>query len=149
MNSIKPVVEKEDVKQVFFDLLEENEETTSLDVKNKLREMGFWATQERVTGFMREISVEENINFDFNGVYRTYFKEEQKTQTPLLNIINAAVKHVDQLDTPVEGCWEVSDGDDPAVMYFDGKMTPGQAKAAFVKLSGTDFLDARVKRYKS
>lgn len=52
MNNRKNVTEN-DVKEVFLTLMEENDETTSKEVKEELRDQGFWATQTEVSSIIR------------------------------------------------------------------------------------------------
>lgn len=160
--SMKPIVEKNDVREVFNELLEDNGITTSVDVKNELRNRGFWATQERVAGFMREISAEDGIDFDFNGIYREYLLNSKPvipnnpysylgTQSAQ-GFTKPAIDPADRepIDNPEDGDWEAFDSSVPsAVYYFKGKLSAGQAKSAFCEKLGTDFLSARVKRYQS
>lgn len=47
------ILEKEDVKEVFCNLLENNGEVTSKEVKDELRNRGFWAIQAQVSWFIK------------------------------------------------------------------------------------------------
>jgi len=51
-----------DVKEVFESLLDTNEETTTLEVKEELRDQGFWVTQKEVSTIIRENYLEWNSN---------------------------------------------------------------------------------------
>lgn len=65
------------VSKTFHNLLLMYGETTSLEVKNYLRKQGYWAVQEDVAPVIRLLAAEEDIDFDFNGLFRTYYKEEE------------------------------------------------------------------------
>lgn len=158
MSNIKPIVSKEDVRKVFNRQLDEYNNTTSLDVKNELREEGYWATQERVTGFMREICEEDSsIDFDFNGIYREYTRSyPNTTQQTFTN--TAAPRTVTQFTKedrePVtlgdveDGDWEVTDSTSSGAKteFYKGYLTPGVAKYEYSKTTGIPFTDVRVKR---
>lgn len=51
-----------------------NGATTTLEVKNKLRDAGYWATQAQVREFMLDITSNDGdlVYDDSNGVYRVY-----------------------------------------------------------------------------
>jgi|SRR6056297_709811 len=150
--AIKPVIDKDITRKKFEKLLEENGETTSLDVKRKLRDEGYWATQEKVTSFMREIAMEENIGFTFNGIYRTYYEfynTPVKPNSALKNLMSNQNNIIDPVDinNPIQGDWEVWDVNgisDPCC--YDGNLTAGQAKYQYSLRTGINFLDVRVKK---
>lgn len=155
MSLTKTVVEKDDVEKVFNELLEDNGIATSVEVKNKLRNAGFWATQERVTGFMREIAIEDGIDFDFNGTYREYLLNSKPSYNTQANLASKPAgkppidpEDRDPVSHPMSGDWEAFDANAPNTKYyFKGKLSAGQAKSAFCNHLSTDFLSARVKRY--
>lgn len=67
---------KDDVQTVLLAYLVVHDTTTNLDIKKQLRIEGFYATQKQVSDFTDEIYVEgsiDNLDFDFNGTYRTYY----------------------------------------------------------------------------
>lgn len=63
----------ETVRVVALELMEQNDTTTTLEVKNILRSMGFWAIQSDIAARMNEICVQERWRYTYNGKYRTYF----------------------------------------------------------------------------
>lgn len=64
---------KRSVKNVFELLVEAKGETTTLEIKLQLRDLGFKATQQEVSDFMDEIYREEDdVEFSDNGTFRTY-----------------------------------------------------------------------------
>lgn len=157
MINIKPIVERDDVKRVFERKLDNHDFTTSLDVKQALRDEGYWATQEKVTGFMREICAEDQtIDFDFNGVYREYFRIAPSTSTTNLQSNTSAPKTVAQFPPddrePISladvenGDWEVTGNNSYGTEFYKGILTPGVAKYEYSKRAGIPFTDVRVKR---
>ena len=64
------------VREALYALLDEGDTTTNLDIKEALREDGYFAVQEDVSNYMDQIVVEDftdGLDFSFNGQYRTYF----------------------------------------------------------------------------
>ena len=62
-----------DVEQQAQDLIEENGQTTTLDIKKALREQDFWATQDQVATGMYLVWEVHDWHWVFNGTFRTYF----------------------------------------------------------------------------
>jgi hypothetical protein len=155
-------MDRSDIEDVFNELLDENDQTTSLEVKEELRSRGFWATQAIVGVALREIADENGIDWDFNGTYRTYYKAGTQNMSPTPSfggvLVSAptvpAKKRVpitaqdrEPIDTPDTGDWEVTSTADPStVMYFKGALTPGQARYAFHLETGVAYVDIRSKR---
>lgn len=72
---MKNLISVNEVKKAFYELLNNNGETTSLEVKKILRENSFFVTQKMVSNAMKDITAEgEGIDFTItdNGVYKTY-----------------------------------------------------------------------------
>ena len=71
----KKQLRKEDVKNVAFLLMDLNGNTTTLEIKDELRDMDYFAKQQDVSNLMIEIFNEndDKLDFDFNGRYRTYY----------------------------------------------------------------------------
>lgn len=141
-NGIKPVADKKAIHKIFYEILEGKGEATSRDVKEVLRGEGYWATQSKVSPLVREIASEEDIDYNFNGVYRTY-------------VVNSSVRapkkpvaaSVDPIDNPSQGDWEVFDVDGYAkICYYDSGLTAGQAKYQYSKNTGVNFLDVRIRK---
>lgn len=63
---------KEAVKGAAENLIETFGTTTTLDVKNKLRQTGFQAFQNEVSTLMDTVTAEERWQFNHNGRYRVY-----------------------------------------------------------------------------
>ncbi|WP_299456943.1 WGR domain-containing protein [uncultured Microscilla sp.] len=63
---------KDAVKEAAEDLIEAFGTTTTLDVKNKLRQQGFQALQAEVSTLMDAVTAEESWQFNHNGRYRVY-----------------------------------------------------------------------------
>ena len=63
---------QEAVKEAAEDLIEAFGTTTTLDVKNKLRQQGYQAMQADVSRLMDTVTAEERWQFNHNGRYRVY-----------------------------------------------------------------------------
>ena len=63
---------KDAVKEAAEHLIEAFGTTTTLDVKNRLRQVGFQAFQAEVSDFMDILTSEEQWRFNHNGRYRVY-----------------------------------------------------------------------------
>lgn len=155
-----------DVETVMNELIDKNGKTTSMEAKEELRNRGFWATQAIVGVAMREIADRIGIPWDFNGIYRTYYKPgtymsptSASGLTPASTGAPAQVpakpKRVpldpndrEPIDTPAVGDWTVYDTKGNGVpLSFRGKLSEGQAKYAYVlKTPGTTFVDIRAER---
>lgn len=76
-----------DVQLSADKLIAENKTTTNLDIKIDLRSQGFHATQEAVAKFMNELVYDNKYEFDFNGKYRTYYKQDQNSNRSLSDML--------------------------------------------------------------
>ena len=70
----KPNISEVEVLSTATALIEANGSTTTLDVKNKLREDGYWAKQAEVSQLMQVLFVKGNLHStnDLNRSYQTY-----------------------------------------------------------------------------
>lgn len=64
---------KEVVKNYAQALMLQNDTTTTLDVKEVLRERGYYATQEEISEIMKTLCEEESWCFTSNGKYKIYW----------------------------------------------------------------------------
>lgn len=71
----KKTLTKDAVRDVARELLEANDKTTTLEIKEELRDLGYEAVQADVSAFMDEIHPEEGWSFSTNGVYREYAED--------------------------------------------------------------------------
>ena len=60
------------VKEVAIELITKNKVTTTLDVKNHLRGLGYLANQEEVSIYLRNLSDIGVLSFTQTGPYRLY-----------------------------------------------------------------------------
>lgn len=70
------ILEKEDVKEVFCNLLENNGEVTSKEVKDELRNRGFWAIQAQVSWFIKSNYKDWGAILHYNGKFNVYLPED-------------------------------------------------------------------------
>lgn len=64
-----------DVEGVADELLAANGQTTTLDIKNRLRDEGFWAVQYDVANSMYLLWEARGWHWTFNGTYRIYYQD--------------------------------------------------------------------------
>ncbi len=71
----------DDVRKAIYQLLAENDETTTLDVKNLLRNWNFMATQKDVSNYVNTIARTDQLASKNNGRFNTYYfgKDTQHT----------------------------------------------------------------------
>lgn len=71
-------ITKDIVKDVAEELMEENGQTTTLEVKEELRKRGYFAVQKEVSDLMFDLGHEEdwNIQNDPTGTHRVYSNED-------------------------------------------------------------------------
>lgn len=62
----------QDVRDQALKLINEKGSTTTLEIKNSLRDKGFTVFQSDVSSWMEEIASKETLAYTFNGQYRTY-----------------------------------------------------------------------------
>lgn len=93
------ILEKKDVQEVFERLLNQNEKVTSKEVKDELREMGFWAIQAQVASFIRQNHEDWGAIVNYNGQYNVYvpayFKDDETEEDALPSMNNIATISVD------------------------------------------------------
>lgn len=68
----KRLLRDEDVLRVAKALIKQADSTTTLDVKNALRNEGFWATQEIISVVMDKLAEDGELVHNFGAPYRTY-----------------------------------------------------------------------------
>lgn len=143
---MKPI-DKQIVKEVAETLVDDSpkKETTSLEVKNALRNRGYWATQAEVSQYLREL-VDEGISFyaevapdwqDFNdspfNVYRFLGLDDALT---------ADNETVTVLSTPKSGDWLVFSYNDPTdSMYIASNVSRNKARAYFEKAKNVPYAE--------
>jgi len=156
-------LDRSEIKDVFNELLEENSQTTSKEVKEELRNRGFWATQAIVGVALQEISDEQDIVWDFNGVYRTYYNKQgtQMSPTPALvgaqpNLVSVSTPRAkrtpaspqdrEPIDTPNIGDWECNNLNGTPILYFKSILTAPQARYAYALQTGVDYVNVRSRK---
>lgn len=163
MSNQYQTLDRSDIEDVFNELIDENGEATSLEVKNELRNRGFWATQAIVGVALREIADDQGNSWDFNGVYRTYYEVGQSTpmsptsvsagsNSNLVPVTPASMPKAkrnpaspqdrEPIDSPASGDWECSDlGGNP--LYFKGSLKATQARYAYALETDSDYVNVR------
>jgi len=126
---------KDIVKATAEELIKDNGDTTTLEVKRELRLRGFWATQDEVRRFMDEIASEENYDVQNNGQFRSFSKiisnpNSQMTVTITPRFDCKQILQLDETDITT-GDWKVSSTQNQFVIYFDKKYTRDQVRCAY------------------
>ncbi len=154
------------VKFAALLLLDANESVTTLQVKDLLRELGYYATQEDVSIYMNNTASELPLDFTVNGSYRVYTlptpSSVMDTQTNVPKTtqqspISATISYTRRDGrviigsysplTAEVGCWVVSsNATKPA--YFDGSISRDDVRQAYAKSVGVDFQQVRASRFK-
>jgi hypothetical protein len=67
---------KQAVKDAAEQLMNQNGQTTTLEVKTALRSQGYFAKQEAVSVLMDELCQELSWEFVYNGTFRVYRKHQ-------------------------------------------------------------------------
>lgn len=88
------ILEKKDVQEVFEELLNQNGNVTSKEVKDELRERGFWAIQAQVSSFIKQNYKIWGTTIQYNGQYNVYIPEDNE-ENVLLSTNNIASITVD------------------------------------------------------
>lgn len=156
---------KDAVKKTAVKLMNDNGETTNLDIKNELRTEGYNAKQKAVSDFMIELASEENWEHTNNGNHRTYTIGDdsdssnrsavvatlQKTTTAtktnkITNAIKVAGKSITTKTKGNAKDWKAYTPNNSSVLYFDQAFSRDQVRGAFAKITGVAFNDSRACR---
>lgn len=159
------------VKLAALLLIEINESTTTLDVKNLLRDNNVHATQDQVSDLMEQAANELPLDFTTNGVYRTYTLPDPQTVAsnipatpqqmaspstkPSVNVkytmksgkVIGGTRDSDWLE---DGDWIVTHSDstsDDDTIYFSQTFTRDEVRQAYSKITGQDFWNVRARKH--
>lgn len=159
------------VKLAALLLIEINESTTTLDVKNLLRDQNVQANQDQVSALMEQAADELPLEFTTNGVYRTYTLPEpqqvvssnntpatpQQMATPSSNVnVCYQMKNGKRIggtrDSNFldEGDWIVTHSDsttDQDTIYFSQSFTRDEVRQAYSKVTGINFWNVRARKH--
>lgn len=133
---MKKAISETIVKETAKRLIDENGETTTLDVKQDLRSQGYWAKQADVSDHMMNLGSQGDFEWDDNGQYRTYYERPVALPSPITwtatptqaTVINAQVPKLTKddaeiLDNPEDRCWIVFTYSDPnTTIYVSGNV---------------------------
>lgn len=155
--------------------IELNGSTTTLNVKMILREQNVDARQQKVSELMEQAAAELPLEFNTNGLHRTYTlpepqnvasdadtdDEEVEIGRPVVGGSSNRPSYTKRDGTVVAGfknaselslddwivCLNDSD-DDFDTIYFDSTYTRDEVRQAYANISGSKFWDVRARRYK-
>lgn len=129
---IKPVASDDDIIEVFKELIDddENGSTTTLEVKNTLRDRQYWVKQDEVSETIRSYVEYEDASYDFtiSGNHRVYAKV-----TTLPSWVGKP-KAVAKIST-----WKCSAPGVPTDAYYSN-MTRNQARYRFSQEYGVPYV---------
>lgn len=139
-----------DVIVVAADLMVKNGQTTTLEVKNELRNNGFKAFQVEVSQLMDTAKSSENWDVNDNGIHRTYSVVLTKASTPATTTapVVKAAKPTRAAFLGTSGDWEVNSVTDSQVLYFGSHLTRDEVRRAYAKAVGVLFVDTRSRKVK-
>jgi predicted DNA-binding WGR domain protein len=112
-----------DVREVLYSLIAQNQSTTTLDVKNELRRLGFQAFQDQVSQMVNTIVLQDNLSSRNNGKFNIYSFGQDTSE----------VKHV-YMELGQE-FWEAK-AEKKSLILFNGKV-------------GTDGKEEQIEFYKN
>lgn len=156
-----------DVSTVAVELITKNGSTTTLDVKQELRNQGFYATQEKVSAIMDELNSYGTLGFTTNGSWRTYYEKQNTpikvqssgtySKTTKVKGSNKGIKFDSDSYTKRDGkviqsvpslssdsYYVVSTANGGRQMYFPKDFTKDEIRQAYAKINGIHFHDTRV-----
>ena len=169
-------VTKEDVRVAALRLLAVNGQTTTLEVKNHLRNHpstnSLKSNQDEISALMAEVSKEEGWDIDSSGDYRIYsinptaihftnnannatvvamtpvVQHPAATTTPAVPTATTSINGITHKSRTqaVAGDWEVNATTTSLVIYMDGSLSRDKVRSYFSKLTGEKFQDTRTRR---
>lgn len=116
-------------------LMINNGQVTTLEVKNNLRASGYDARQNAISSFMRDLATEEKWDIQDTGNYKVYGLGAIKTSATKGALV--------EISAAVTGCWEVNATTSHAVKYYDNTASRSQVRYAFAKTEGVNYDDTR------
>lgn len=95
------------------DLIEESNvgQTTTLDVKNRLRGQNYWATQDAVSQLMEELSADGVLSWHDSGFGYRIYEESVLPSLPLQSLYTAVNQQKTQPQVTYKDCDVVDEGD--------------------------------------
>ena len=127
------------------DLFLSHSQTTTLDVKNKLRADGYNAKQSEVSQFMKDLKAEESWTSSDGGGFQIYYPATHSATASTGTATAAKVgKGAVVLTKSVTGCWEMNSVTNSAIVFVDGSVTREKARTAYMhQVPGTAWADTR------
>lgn len=132
---MKPVADRDDILTTFEELIDESGSTTTLDVKEALREDGFWIKQSDVSDVITQfVDGTNDYTFTIDRNHRVY----EKAGTSFAPSLPSYVKKPKAVQKVSD--WAVTDG--TSTVVYTG-MTRNQARYQFSKVHNTAYVDVR------
>lgn len=158
---------KVEVLAIAAQIITNNGEATTLEIKNEARNQGYWAKQAQISGLVSELVSEDQLAVKGdNGIHRFYEigvayvgTAQNTTPAPVAKPTTPqhTVSHQDGSKTIVKaltqnlvknGDWEVSSTESTETLYFLGDLTRDEARGAYRTITGVSFTSTRSKRVK-
>jgi len=137
---MKQALTKDAVEAVALKQIEDTGKTSSLDVKNELRQQDFWAFQAEVSGYMGDLVAEGvlecSIAPDWEDYSSVSFNQYYKPTSNYVNTTTASPQVVSQIKTvPDSGDWMLYDYTQQCQdqMYISGNTDRNVARAIYEK----------------
>ena len=118
--------EHDDVLDIATVLIHVYGSTTTLEVKEELRKVGYKAFQKDVSRHMRQIAQEENLKVEDCGIYSKYSIGT----------------------TPSTGEWEMNSTTNSQVLFLPGSLTRDQARQKYCDQTGVKWAETRGRKVK-
>jgi hypothetical protein len=152
-----------DVLAVASQLLQQSGTTTTLDVKNLLRDGGFRAFQVDVSLAMDRLAIQENWNWTFNGTFRVFEQPiglsddeaDNDVSTGTLIVIRSVPAQplpdpipVVYTASPEDGDWQVFDYQNrQPVVHVKQGVSRNAARNWYSTVYGTEYIDVAANVY--
>lgn len=142
-----------DYIRIIKNLIDTNNSTTNLDIKNALRAEGFYATQEDVSKSMNFIHEQYSdflsMNYEnISGKTVKVWSKGNDYNSPVNSYIKNSIFQTVNVTNPLD--WVVSHKSDRfSTEIVDGNMTRDQARSYFAKKNGYNRDFVRAIRYKN
>lgn len=159
-----------DVLDVAEQLIKDNNETTTLEIKEELRKKGFKAFQSDVSEVMATEHHTRNFSYSENGTHRIYSIVTSQPQylssgglgsvgilLPQSNVNTSQIHSYKRKDGLIvqninrqKGAWTIFDVNNKAnILYFPSNISRSMARQAFANLTHTKYDNTRSKTVKN
>jgi hypothetical protein len=140
----------DEIEEVMKQLISEDGETTTLQVKLELRSKGFWVSQNEVSDACNEIYRSNQTTYSLRIDYDHRIYSFLTIATPTTQAVNQAkakaYPDAEETATPVSGDWEVVGF--KGKMFIKGGTSRNKARAYLAKRNGEVYFNVAAVRVK-